>query len=334
MAAGIGRRRLLAAATALAAAGWMKARAGETMATGLDTKALAAMDAKLAAHVGDEMPGLVTLVARGDDLHVTVAGALDFGGPPMRRDTIFRIASMTKPVAAAAAMVLVDDGVIALDEPVGRLLPELAAPRVLARLDGPIDETVPARAADPRRGPHDHAHGNRRDHGPGRLPDQRRHGGARHRRRAPAAAGRRTGRLHGGARRAAADAPARRVLALRHEHARARRADRARRRAAARGLHAGAAIRAARHGRDRLQRAAGQARPAGRVLVAQLRHRRLRALRRPRRRQPVRDAPGLRLGLRRAGVHRRRLPRLRADDAGRRRAPPAGASCPRRRSRR
>jgi CubicO group peptidase (beta-lactamase class C family) len=50
---------------------------------------------------------------------------------------------MTKPVGAAAAMILVDEGRLALDEPVARLLPELASPRVLARLDGPIDETVP-----------------------------------------------------------------------------------------------------------------------------------------------------------------------------------------------
>ena len=107
-----------------------------------------AWDARRAARdacrrTGD-LPGLVALVARGDDVHVTVAGALDFGGAPMQRDTIFRIASMTKPVAAAATMILVEDGRIALDEPVGRLLPEFAAPRVLARLDGPIDDTVPA----------------------------------------------------------------------------------------------------------------------------------------------------------------------------------------------
>jgi CubicO group peptidase (beta-lactamase class C family) len=67
------------------------------------------------------------------------------GTDPMRRDTIFRIASMTKPVTAVATMLLVEDGVIALDDPVERWLPELADRRVLRRIDGPIDETVPAK---------------------------------------------------------------------------------------------------------------------------------------------------------------------------------------------
>jgi CubicO group peptidase (beta-lactamase class C family) len=62
----------------------------------------------------------------------------------MRRDTVFRMASMSKPVLAAAAMILVEDGLIDLEEPVHRLLPELAGQRVLARIDGPLDETVPA----------------------------------------------------------------------------------------------------------------------------------------------------------------------------------------------
>ena len=112
---------------------------------GLDEEALAALDGALLTHVDGMTPGLVTLVALGEEVHVTAAGRQDFGGPRMRRDTIFRIASMTKPVGAAAAMILVEDGKLALDEPVGRLLPELASPRVLKRLDGPIDETVPAR---------------------------------------------------------------------------------------------------------------------------------------------------------------------------------------------
>ena len=52
---------------------------------------------------------------------------------------------MTKPVLAAAAMMLVEDDRLDLEEPVHRLLPELAGQRVLARLDGPLDETVAAR---------------------------------------------------------------------------------------------------------------------------------------------------------------------------------------------
>ena len=63
----------------------------------------------------------------------------------MRRDTIFRIASMTKPITAGAAMILVEECKLRLDEPVDRLLPELANRKVLKRIDGPLDDTVPAK---------------------------------------------------------------------------------------------------------------------------------------------------------------------------------------------
>jgi CubicO group peptidase (beta-lactamase class C family) len=64
---------------------------------------------------------------------------------PMRRDTIFRIASLTKPIVAAATMILVEDDMIDLEEPVARVLPEMAGQRVLARIDGPLDETIALR---------------------------------------------------------------------------------------------------------------------------------------------------------------------------------------------
>lgn len=93
----------------------------------------------------NELPGLVTLVARGDDVHVDAIGLKTFGGDePMQRDTLFRIASMTKPVVAAATMMLVEEGRIGLADPVDRWLPELANPRVLRQVDGPLDDTVPA----------------------------------------------------------------------------------------------------------------------------------------------------------------------------------------------
>jgi CubicO group peptidase (beta-lactamase class C family) len=93
-----------------------------------------------------ELPGLVTLVAQGDQVHVDCIGAKAFGGAePMSRDTLFRIGSMTKPVLAAATLMLVEDGRLALDDPVDRWLPELAGRRVLRRIDGPLDDTVPAR---------------------------------------------------------------------------------------------------------------------------------------------------------------------------------------------
>ncbi|BCJ54440.1 serine hydrolase [Actinoplanes sp. NBRC 14428] len=105
------------------------------------------VDKAMAARVErGEFPGIVTLVAHDDDVRVDAIGATAFdGGVPMTRDTIFRIASLTKPVLAAAAMLLVEDDLIDLEEPVHRLLPELAGQRVLARVDGPLDDTVPAR---------------------------------------------------------------------------------------------------------------------------------------------------------------------------------------------
>ncbi|GAA2372413.1 serine hydrolase [Catellatospora methionotrophica] len=101
----------------------------------------------MAARVGrGELPGLVTLLARDDQVQVDVIGTHDVdGATPMSRDTLFRAGSLTKPMLAAVTMMLVDDGVLDLAEPVDRLLPELAGRRVLARLDGPIEQTVPVR---------------------------------------------------------------------------------------------------------------------------------------------------------------------------------------------
>ncbi|WP_306207019.1 serine hydrolase domain-containing protein [Actinoplanes sp. RD1] len=91
-----------------------------------------------------ELPGAVALVARGDDVRVDAVGTTAFGGAePMRRDTVFRIASLTKPLLAALTMTLVEADVLDLEEPVHKLLPELAGQRVLARPDGPLDDTVP-----------------------------------------------------------------------------------------------------------------------------------------------------------------------------------------------
>jgi CubicO group peptidase (beta-lactamase class C family) len=98
-----------------------------------------------ARHVGaDTVPGLVVLVAHGDDVQVEALGELTVGGPPVAPDSLFRIASITKPITAAATLALVEEGLIGLDEPVDRLIPELADRRVLARPDGPLDVTVPA----------------------------------------------------------------------------------------------------------------------------------------------------------------------------------------------
>jgi len=92
-------------------------------------------------------PGVVGLVAHGPHVETFALGKMAFGGPGMRRDTIFRIASMTKAVTATAVMMLVEEGTLRLDEPVDRLLPELADRRVLRRLDAELDDTVPAKRA-------------------------------------------------------------------------------------------------------------------------------------------------------------------------------------------
>ena len=92
-----------------------------------------------------EVPGLVTLVARRGEGHVDAIGAMAAGSEePMRRDTIFRISSMSKPITAAAAMILIEECALRLDEPVNRLLPELANRQVLKRPDADLDDTVPA----------------------------------------------------------------------------------------------------------------------------------------------------------------------------------------------
>ena len=114
----------------------------------LTADGLRRFDAVAAAHVAaDKVPGLVALVARGEQAHVTALGSLTVGGAPVQRDSIFRIASVTKLATGAATLALVGEGLLALDEPVDRLLPELAGRRVLRRMDGPLDDTVPARRA-------------------------------------------------------------------------------------------------------------------------------------------------------------------------------------------
>ena len=118
------------------------------MGEGLTVAGLEHLHAVAEAHVGDGLvPGLVALVARGEQVHAETLGTLAVGGAPVVRDSIFRIASTTKPITAAAALALVGEGLVDLDEPVDRLLPELAKRRVLRRIDGPLDDTIPATRA-------------------------------------------------------------------------------------------------------------------------------------------------------------------------------------------
>ncbi len=105
---------------------------------------MAELEAALRPHVDSgAIPGLVALVARGGDVEVVTLGVQGTSGRPMQRDSIFRAASITKPLTAALTMMLVEDGRLDLDAPVGDLLPELAEPRVLRTLGSELDDTVP-----------------------------------------------------------------------------------------------------------------------------------------------------------------------------------------------
>ncbi len=91
-----------------------------------------------------EVPGLVLAVSRRGERVVEPIGATDLDGTPIRGDTIFRISSLTKPITAAATMICVEECKLRLDEPVDRLLPELADRAVLRQVGGPLTDTVPA----------------------------------------------------------------------------------------------------------------------------------------------------------------------------------------------
>ncbi|MDC2953267.1 serine hydrolase [Streptomyces gilvifuscus] len=104
------------------------------------------LKAVLRRHVEDgTVPGAVALVARGEDVEVVTVGSVDTDGTaPMARDSIFRIASITKPITAAAVLMLVEEGVVALESPVEEWLPELSKPTVVRTPSSPVDDVVPA----------------------------------------------------------------------------------------------------------------------------------------------------------------------------------------------
>src|SRR4051812_28139125 len=85
----------------------------------------------------DAVPGAAALVARGDELEIASAGELEPG-------SVVRIASITKPTTAAAVMLLVDEGLVALEAPTARWLPELESPRVVRTPQSALDALVPA----------------------------------------------------------------------------------------------------------------------------------------------------------------------------------------------
>ena len=83
------------------------------------------------------VPGAAALVAYGDQVEIVGAGEVE-------PDSIARIASITKPITAAAVMLLVDQGLVSLDDPIARWLPELATPWVVRTPESAIDDVVPA----------------------------------------------------------------------------------------------------------------------------------------------------------------------------------------------
>ena len=107
---------------------------------------IARLQAAMRRHVDSGWaPGLVTYVHRQGQEHVDAMGTMAFNSQVlMQRDTIFRLASMTKPITAVAAMMLVEECRLRLDDPVDGWLPELKDRKVLRTIDSPLDDTVPA----------------------------------------------------------------------------------------------------------------------------------------------------------------------------------------------
>jgi len=92
------------------------------------------------------MPGAIALISLAEHVQVVLVGRHSRELPgALHRNAIFRISSMTKPVTAVAAMMLIEDGKLHLDAPIDYWLPELAHRRVLKRIDGELHDTVPAR---------------------------------------------------------------------------------------------------------------------------------------------------------------------------------------------
>jgi len=113
----------------------------------MTTAPASALEATLHEHVArGELAGVVALAWRpGQPIRSIVVGRRDVDRDlPVTRDTIFRIASLTKPVTTVAALALLDEGRFTLDDPVTRVAPELEHVRVLEDPDGPLDHTVPA----------------------------------------------------------------------------------------------------------------------------------------------------------------------------------------------
>ncbi|MFI6493389.1 serine hydrolase domain-containing protein [Streptomyces sp. NPDC050564] len=119
----------------------------EPREAGLDPKALARLDQHFAHLVDDgRLPGYLVSVARhGRVAHLTTYGCRDRAARlPVESDTLWRIYSMTKPVTSVAALMLLEEGRLRLDDPVADFLPAFADPRVYVSGSGPDPTTRPA----------------------------------------------------------------------------------------------------------------------------------------------------------------------------------------------
>jgi CubicO group peptidase (beta-lactamase class C family) len=116
---------------------------------GLSKAGLERMHRGLSEHIeSKQVSGLVALISHHEDVHTEVLGTMSYeSAAPMKHDTIFRIASLSKVIAAVAAMILIEDCKMRLDDSVDRWLPELANRRVLTSLSSQLDDTVPAKRA-------------------------------------------------------------------------------------------------------------------------------------------------------------------------------------------
>ena len=114
---------------------------------GVDPAALAEIAPALQSVVDSgDLSGAVTLVWRkGEEVAFDAVGMRDIAaGKPMTRDTLFRIMSMTKPITSVAALMLMEEGKLKLDDPITKWAPEFAGKTVLKNPEGPVDETYPS----------------------------------------------------------------------------------------------------------------------------------------------------------------------------------------------
>jgi len=114
---------------------------------GMSAEALAQIPPSLQAVIdAGDLSGFVTLIWRkGEIVQLNTLGHRDIaGGKPMTRDTLFRIASMTKPITSIAALMLMEEGKLRLDDPITKWAPEFKDMKVLKSATGPLDEVYDA----------------------------------------------------------------------------------------------------------------------------------------------------------------------------------------------